>query len=128
MKQNNYRLARLVFNLLDITKLGAGFMEPKWEKLNIIELLANIVESTGIYIKQKNLDIIFHHTAAEKLMLTDSFFLERIMLNLLSNGIKHTPPGGKITVACSIFNDKVAISVKDSGEGIPDNKKEIIYI
>jgi signal transduction histidine kinase len=53
--------------------------------------------------------------------------LERILLNLLSNAIKHTPPGGAIHVDLKTADDKVTITVADDGEGIPDEKKNVIF-
>ena len=127
MKLNSYRLGRLVSNLLDITKLDAGFMEPNWEYINIIELIKRIAETTKLYAGQKNIKIDFLCPIKDKFMFTDSFMIERIILNLLSNAIKHTPAGGCILVNCRIQGGKVIISVKDNGEGIPDEKKSIIF-
>jgi signal transduction histidine kinase len=53
--------------------------------------------------------------------------LERIVLNLISNAIKHTPAGGSIRVACEWDDEHVVISVKDNGEGIPEDKRELIF-
>ncbi len=127
MKQNSYRLGRLVFNLLDISKLDSGFMEPKWEKVDVIRILRNICESTYDYIRQKELNLNLSATVNEKHMFTDSFMLERIILNLLSNAIKHTPAGGRIEIKLQDYNNKVIIAVEDNGEGIPENKKGIIF-
>ena len=127
MRQNSYRLNRLVSNLLDITKLDAGFMDPKWEWADILSLLRNLVASTETYARQKQLTVQFFTDADEKQMLTDGFMLERIMLNLLSNAIKHTQAGGHIDVNCRVADESVTISVKDNGEGIPENKKGIIF-
>jgi len=127
MKQNSYRLSRLVSNLLDITKLDAGFMEPLWELRNIVEWLGNLVKTTEFYARQKGLSLSFASSAPEKAMFIDGFMLDRIMLNLLSNAIKHTQPGGAIGVFCGVEEGGVTISVRDTGEGIPDDKKLIIF-
>ena len=127
MKQNSYRLARLVFNLLDISKLDSGFMMPKWENADIVQILRNIYESTCDYIRQKDLVLNLSVSADEKYMFTDSFMLERIVLNLLSNAIKHTPSGGQIQLEMQEYANKILISVEDNGEGIPEDKKIIIF-
>ncbi|MGI5849334.1 MAG: PAS domain S-box protein [Christensenellales bacterium] len=127
MKQNSYRLGRLVLNLLDITKIDAGFMQPDWTSINIVGLLRNIIRSTHVYAKKRNISLTFSCKDKERYLVTDSFFVERIMLNLLSNAIKHTPKGGCIDVHLSNADDKVIIGVKDTGAGIPDDKKDIIF-
>ena len=127
MRQNSYRLNRLVANLLDITKLDAGFMEPKWERTDIVGHLASLIRTTEAFAAQRGLKLEFASNAESMILVTDSFMFERIVLNLLSNAIKHTPAGGSITVSCVSQYDRIAISVKDSGEGIPDDKKGIIF-
>ena len=127
MKLNAYRLGRLVANLLDITKLDAGFMKPNWEHVDIVHILRDLTRSTEYYVEQKDLTLSFACNEDEKHMSTDGFILERIMLNLLSNAIKHTRPGGSIHVGCLVTENKVRISVADTGEGIPEDKKQIIF-
>lgn len=127
MRQNAYRLSRLVSNLLDITKLDAGFMEPSWEKRDAVEWLGRIVKSTEFYANQRGLVLHFSSNASEKQMFIDGFILDRIMLNLLSNAIKHTRPGGSINVACDVCQDNIRVCVRDTGEGIPKKKQAIIF-
>ena len=127
MKLNTYRLGRLVSNLLDITKLDAGFMEPNWEHVDIVHILRDLTRSTEYYVAQKDLTMTFACNADEKHIATDGFILERIMLNLLSNAIKHTRAGGSIHVGCLVSENKVQITVADTGEGIPEEKKQLIF-
>ncbi len=127
MRQNAYRLSRLVNNLLDITKLDAGFMEPTWELKDIVEWLEYLVKSTELYAAQRGLTLSFCSDTPEKLMVTDGFLFDRVLLNLLSNAIKHTPSGGRIDVTCHVEPDKIQVSVRDTGEGIPEEKKAMIF-
>ncbi len=127
LRMNAYRLRRLVANLLDITKLDAGFMEPHWEQADVAALLKSIVASTDFYSKQKGLTLHFAGNVDQMFMSTDSLMLERILLNLLSNAMKHTPPGGDIHVDLKAAQDKVTITIADNGEGIPDEKKKVIF-
>jgi signal transduction histidine kinase len=127
MKQNAYRLSRLVGNILDITKMDAGFMEPKFVHVDIIRLIQSLVESMESYAQKKGLSLLFSGSVKSKTMPADSQIVERIILNLVSNAIKHTPPGGTIWISCFDMDSKVIISVKDDGEGIPEEKKSIIF-
>jgi signal transduction histidine kinase len=127
LRMNAYRLRRLVANLLDITKLDAGFMEPHWEQVDVVALLKSIVLSTDVYCKQKGLTLHFTGSMDQLFMSCDSLMLERIFLNLLSNAIKHTSSGGAIHVDLKTAQDKITITVTDNGEGIPDEKKSVIF-
>ncbi|SCZ01168.1 sensor histidine kinase [Alkaliphilus peptidifermentans] len=127
MKQNSYRLLRLINNLIDITKLDSGLLEPQLKRIDIIMLLENIMLSLGGYIKNKNRILFFNTDIDKKIITCDSYMMERIILNLLSNAVKFTKPGDKIWVNVSSVGDYILISVKDTGIGIPNDKKKVIF-
>lgn len=127
MRQNAFRLSRLVNNLLDITKLDAGFLEPTWERCDIVQRIASLVSSTEFYARQRGLTLRFACNVRQMDMTTDSFLVDRILLNLLSNAIKHTPAGGHIEVVCHAAQEAVRIEVRDDGEGIPPEKHSLIF-
>lgn len=127
LKQNCFRMLRLVNNLIDITKIDSGFIKMDFINYDIIKLTEDITISVIPYVESKNIDIIFDTDCEELEIKCDPDKIERIILNLLSNAIKFTEPGGKIEV--SIFTDKnwVDIRVKDTGIGIPSHMKEFIF-
>jgi signal transduction histidine kinase len=127
IKQNCYRLIRLINNLIDITKIDSGYIEFNPENRNIVEIIENITLSTAQYVESKNRTLIFDTDTEEKIMACDLEKLERIMLNLISNAIKFTSEGDKIEVTLSDKDDFVEISVKDNGIGIPYEKQKIIF-
>jgi PAS domain S-box-containing protein len=127
MKQNANRLSRLVGNILDITKIDAGFMEPRLTSIDIISWIHNLVESLESFALKRGLLLQFRSSVNSKFMYTDSQIIERIILNLVSNAIKHTPENGMIDIQCVDMGSAMIISVKDTGEGIPDEKKPIIF-
>lgn len=127
IRQNTFRLSRLVGNLLDITRLDAGFMAPNLANIDIVRLLCGLTKSMRCYTAAKGLNISFSSTAASQCVRTDPQLIERIMLNLISNAIKHTPRGGNIHIQYEEKQDKFVISVIDNGEGIPDDQQEIIF-
>lgn len=127
LKQNCYRLLRLVNNLIDITKIDAGFYEVELHNHNIVNIVEEITLSVAEYAKQKKITLVFDTDVEEKIIACDPDKIERIMLNLLSNAIKFTEPEGLILV--NIFNKKkgVIISVKDTGIGIPSDETKFIF-
>lgn len=127
MKQNCLRLLRLFNNLIDTTKIDAGFYELHYRNYNIVSVVEEITLSVCDYAKQKSIDLIFNSLEEEKLISCDADMVERIILNLLSNAIKFTKPGGSIWVEVNDTNENIVISVKDTGIGIPNDKIGIIF-
>lgn len=127
MQQNCYRLLRLVSNIIDITKIDTGFFELQLENNNIVNIVEDITLSVSEYMEQKGITLIFDTEVEEKFIACDADKIDRIMLNLLSNAVKFTNPGGQITVNIYDKKDKVLISVKDNGIGIPKGKQKLIF-
>jgi PAS domain S-box-containing protein len=127
MRQNCYRMLRLVNNLIDLTKLDSGFLKLKLQNHNIINIVEDITLSVAQYIESKNINIEFDTDVEEKYLSCDADMIERVMLNLLSNAVKFTPPAGSICVNIYDRGGFILISVKDSGIGIPGDMLETIF-
>lgn len=127
MKQNCYRLLRLVNNLIDLSKFDSGYFKLNLKNYDIVNIVEDITLSVADYIENKGIDLIFDTDIEEKLMAVDVDKIERIILNLLSNAIKFTNEGGQILVNLWDKNDRILISVKDTGVGIPQDKLDVIF-
>ncbi|MCB2296035.1 PAS domain S-box protein [Clostridium algoriphilum] len=127
MKQNSYRLLRLVNNLIDITKIDARYFNLRLKNENIVAIIEDITMSVTNYAKHKELELIFDTDIEEKTIVCDADKIERIILNLLSNAIKFTPPGGNIFVNITDKDSGILVSVKDTGVGIPADMKLSIF-
>ncbi|QZY55188.1 Cache 3/Cache 2 fusion domain-containing protein [Crassaminicella profunda] len=127
INQNCYRLLRLVNNLIDITKIDSGYMKLNLKNENLIEVVENITLSTVEYVESKGRILIFDTDTEEKFMAFDEEKIERIMLNLISNAVKFTRPKDTIQINVYDKKDKIDISIKDTGIGIPEDKVEKIF-
>lgn len=127
MKQNCYRLTRLINNILDVTKLDSGFITLQLQNIDIISYVENITMSVIPYAENKGIELIFDTDEEEKIVAVDPNKIERIILNLLSNALKFTDEGGQIYVSISNTEESIIISVKDNGIGIPEDKLELIF-
>jgi signal transduction histidine kinase len=127
MKQNCYRLTRLINNILDITKIDSGYCKLSMQNVDIVNVIESITLSVVEYAKSKEISIIFDTDVEEKIMAVDVDKIERILLNLLSNAIKFTDKEGNILVSIKNEDDHIEISVKDNGIGIPENKQRSIF-
>lgn len=127
LNQSSYGLLKLINNLIDMTKVENEFYSLNLENHNIVDAVEEIVQSVSCFIKDKGIDIIFDTEIEEKIMAFDKEKIERIMLNLLSNGAKFTPSGGRIEVNIYEKSSEILISVKDNGVGIEKEKQKYIF-
>ncbi|PRR81861.1 ATP-binding protein [Clostridium vincentii] len=127
IKQNCYRLIRLINNIIDITKIDSGYLSLYLKNEDIVSTVENMVMSVVNYAETKGINIIFDTDIEERIMACDIDKIERVVLNLLSNAIKFTERNGHIYV--NIFNKEksIIISIKDTGTGIPEEKLEMIF-
>lgn len=127
IRQNCQRLLRLVNNLIDATKIDAGFFEIRMQNCNIVSVVEEIALSVTEYARGKELELQFDTNIEERIIACDPDAIERIILNLLSNAIKFTNPGGIIYITVLDNIDEILISVRDTGIGIPKDKHEMIF-
>ncbi|EET87802.1 histidine kinase, partial [Clostridium carboxidivorans P7] len=125
-KQNCFRLLRLINNLIDSTEIDSKFIELNMVNCNIVNLVEEITQSVAKYINN-NISITFDTDLEEKIIACDLDKVGRIILNLLSNSVKFTEPGGSIFVNIIDDKDYITITVKDTGIGIPQNKLNTIF-
>lgn len=127
IKQNCYRLIKLINNIVDLSKSNSGLLEIDPINVNIVNIVDRIINSVSIYVKSKELEIIFESNVEEKIIACDVNMIERVMLNLISNAVKFSKPKGKIIVNVLDKGDVVEISVKDSGTGIKKKHLDLIF-
>lgn len=127
MKQNCYRLMKMVNNLIEINRIDSGFFNIDLKNEDIVNLVREMTLSVTEYAKIKNIDITFESNKEKHIAAVDIFQLERIMLNLLSNAIKFTPQNGNIKVTLTVEEKEILISVSDTGPGIPEEYGNMIF-
>ncbi|MBU3181773.1 PAS domain-containing sensor histidine kinase [Clostridium psychrophilum] len=127
IKQNSYRLSKLINNIADLSKIQSGFFKLKLSNNNIVETVEQIVMSVTNFTDSKGINIVFDTDTEEKNIGCDVEKIERLILNLISNAIKFTDEGGEIFVDVKDKNEFVEISVKDNGIGIEDKYLDMIF-
>jgi len=127
IKQNSYRLSKMINNIVDLSKIEAGFFKLNLSNINIVDFVEEIVMSITNFTDSKGLNIIFDTNIEEKIIACDPEKMERIVLNLISNAIKFTDKGDEILVSVKVENEFVEISVADNGIGIEDRNLNMIF-
>ena len=129
LKQNSYRLLRLINNIMDVTKVNSDSDKLNLVNCNVVSVLEEIVMSTVLYASEKKRNIIFDTDSEEIILACDEDKIERIMLNLISNAIKfsqlHTDI--EIKIKRNVDLNRVYISVKNYGSNIEFKDREKIF-
>jgi len=115
--RNSRRLLRLVNQLLDLQRLDAGRMQPKFRPCNLLEFVSQVVGSFDSYCEKKQISLLPHLEECPAIYLDLEKF-DKVLYNLLSNAIKFTEAGGKIEVILRQAGDRCLMQVKDTGMGI----------
>lgn len=119
------RLNRLVGNLLDITRLEAGAMHLHREACDVQELIGSALEQIGIPLKNRQVKV----EISTKLPLVplDFVLFSRVLVNVIDNALKFSPPKKPIEIKARVSNQTLEITVADRGEGIPLEDLERIF-
>ncbi len=120
--------ARLIDDLLDVTRIAKGKLQLSLEVTSIHETLRRAYEICREDILQKNLEFEFRLRAENEYVNGDPARLQQVFWNLIKNAVKFTPQGGKITVeTANLSDDHIAIRTIDTGIGIGREKIEKIF-
>lgn len=127
IRRNNSRLLNLINNLIDISKIEHGKYIIKKEKVDIVFLVEEAALSLKEYVEEKGIDLIIDPDMEEKIIFCDSQDIERCVVNLVSNSVKFTQPGGRIEVFIKEINNFIQIIVSDTGKGIEEEYQKTIF-
>lgn len=116
----------LVQELLDLSMIESGQAIMKLYPNRLLDLVNDTVDRLKDQLAQKELKVVLHIPAKIE-VLCDWEQTRRVLLNLIHNAIKWSPPREAISVSASQQGDEVVISVFDNGRGVPDDQRERIF-
>jgi two-component system sensor histidine kinase KdpD len=119
------RLNRLVGNLLDMTKLESGALRVRKEWQPLEEVVGAALTRLDDRLRSRPVTTGLPVDAA--LVPLDSVLIEQVLINLLENALKYTPPGSPIEIIASSAPDSVTVTVADRGPGIPPGDERRIF-
>jgi signal transduction histidine kinase len=125
---NSRHLLALINDILDISRIEAGRMPLTVTSFQVTDLVKEVMSELEPIIRRSNLDVTSRMRGNVPLVKTDRQKVKQIVLNLLSNALKFTPTGAvTITAAFDRRVGAIAISVHDTGVGIPEESKSKIF-
>lgn len=119
ISRNATRLQRLTNDILDVTRIETQSLKLNKERINLNELISNVIEDYENEIEKSNKNIKLLHEPGDQIteVEADKNRLTQVISNLLSNALKFTKEG-TIRVTEEIKDSKAVVSVKDTGQGI----------
>ena len=115
------RMARLVTDLLTLSRYDSNKKRTQKETFDLGELVKKCQDKLGIEIKKKNHKVNCFVTADVPPVYADKYDIERVILNILSNSIKYTPENGEIKIYVGFVYNDAYIKIFDNGIGIPED-------
>ncbi len=129
MENNGERILRMIAQVIDLRKFDNNRMGLQVAPTDIRALLARIADSFGVAVAERG--ISFSMTVADDVpakVLLDADKIDKVVFNILSNAMRFTPDGGKVTLSADIDGTgSLRIRVADTGPGIPEEFRESIF-
>ncbi|MGP4098906.1 sensor histidine kinase, partial [Nonomuraea sp. KM90] len=118
------RLDRLVENLLDMSRLQAGVLGLSLQPVALEDVVPRAIDDLGSLRERVEGDVDIELPD----VVADPALLERVLVNLMSNAVRHSPPGRNVLVTASTHGDDVEIRVVDRGPGIPREARDRVFL
>jgi len=123
----NNDLVKLVDDILDVSKIEEAKFDYNFTKSNIIELLQTGIDYLRDKAATRNIALITDFPAVSLEVTLDAERLRMVIVNLIDNAITYSKEGGTVSITVKDLVDKVSVSVKDSGIGIPEKYQKRIF-
>jgi PAS domain S-box-containing protein len=127
IKSNVDRLATLVNDMLDISRIEAGRIRLELASLQLEGLVREVCDSVAETIRERGLTLDIHLPTVLPAIDTDRNRVIQVLVNLLSNAYRYTPTGGTITVSAYQVDGAMQVDVADTGIGIAEKDQEKIF-
>ena len=127
IRASQLRLLGLINDLLNFTRIESGHVAFSVDDVVLSDVVRDIAETMAPQVTARRL--IEEHVGCSDAVVAraDRSKVEQILLNLLSNAVKYTPAGGHLTWSCSANDERVRLTIRDTGQGIPADRLDDIF-
>jgi len=126
-RKHTLRLDKLIGDLFELSKLDAHCVHPSLETFSLAELLQDVTQEFELKAQAAGIQLSFNATEQKAMVRADIGLVQRVLENLLQNALKHTPPGGKVSIQLAPAPGLIRVAVADTGQGIPAEDLEHIF-
>ena len=126
-ERNVVRLIGLINDILDLERLDGGRLEMEFEPSGAAAIVERSLEAVRSFAAQSNVDLTVDPVAASVRVRADADRLVQVLVNLVSNAVKFSPPSGAVTVRVVLAPGMAEFQVEDQGRGVPPALREAIF-
>lgn len=127
MCQETDRLARLVDDLFELSRIEAGALDLRYETVTLGDVVGEAVAAAMPVASAKGVRVVGSNGGDEHPLQVAPAELTRVVHNLLDNAIRHTPTGAEIEVSCDVTDGRAVVSVRDACGGIPEEELDRVF-
>jgi len=121
-------LLALINDLLDMSKIEAGRFELDEQVISLRDIIGQVTDLVGFQAEQKSIRLVREREVADAIVRADPRALRQVLLNLISNAVKFTEPGGRVSIAFqSAAGGALSILIADTGVGIAPEALERVF-
>ena len=120
--EESERLNRFVQNLLDMTRLGYGALQPNREWVDLREVVGRAQRQMARSLSLLNVEVQIPEDLP--ILHVDPVLIEQVLVNILDNAAKYSPAGGRIEIGAALDGEQVTVRVSDEGPGIPPEARD----
>jgi CheY-like chemotaxis protein len=125
--RQSQHMARLLDDLLDVSRITRGKIEIRNRYINLVDTARHALEAVAPLLEGRDLTLEVDLPDEPLPVKGDSARMQQIQVNLLTNAVKYTPPGGRIWLSARRERDYAVVRVRDTGLGIPPQMRDRIF-
>jgi signal transduction histidine kinase len=126
IRSSQQHLLSIINDILNFSRIEAGQLDYEVAPVSLCAVIDRVVPMIELQAMDKHIQIVRSHDT-DMIAVGDRAKIEQILLNLLSNAVKFVHPPGRIDIVCGGRGDRVFLSVKDTGPGIPAEHLDTIF-
>jgi two-component system sensor histidine kinase KdpD len=119
------RMSTMVSNLLDMARIESGEVKLNLQWQPLEEVVGAALEAARAMLQRHS--VVVQLPRDLPLIKFDAVLIERVLVNLLENVSKYTPPGSTVTLSARVTGDQLSVSVADNGPGLPAGREEAVF-
>lgn len=127
LRKDHDRLVRIVGELLDMAQVETGHIRLHVGKARVEEIVQSAVEAVRSTAQRKQIFFDLRPGSEDQEILTDADKAVWVLVNLLSNAVRHSPDKGVVSVTSALSEGQVSITVTDQGPGVPAHQRPVIF-
>jgi PAS domain S-box-containing protein len=126
MERQIGQLVRLIDDLMDVSRITRGLLTLRKERVDLRAILESALETAQPQLTSAGVTLTVAMPPEPLLLDADATRISQVILNLLTNAAKFTPTGGRVSVTATRQNERVLVTVRDTGIGIsPDDQEKV---